>query len=232
MLLRVVLFSFLLLSVSPVAHADKRVALVIGNSSYRYAGELVNPKNDATDIIAALERHGFDVIPGIDLNKAALDQKIRDFERALRGGEVGVFFYAGHGLQVAGQNYIVPTDAQLATPAALELELMRLELVQRIMEREDRTNILFLDACRNNPLARNLEQAMGTRSAAIGRGLAPVEAGYGTLVSFSTAPGTVASDGAGGARNSPFTAALVKHVSSSSEDLSRILIAVRRDVFK
>jgi hypothetical protein len=112
MVLRVVVFLFLLLLISPVAYAAKRVALVVGNSSYRYAGELANPKNDATDIVAALEKHGFDVIPGLDLNKAALDQKIRDFEKALRGAEVGVFFYAGHGLQVAGQNYIVPTDAQ------------------------------------------------------------------------------------------------------------------------
>jgi uncharacterized caspase-like protein/lipoprotein NlpI len=231
-LLRVVFFSFLLLLVSPVAHAAKRVALVIGNSSYRYAGELANPKNDATDMVTALEMHGFTVIPGLDLNRAGLDQKIRAFETALRGAEVGVFFYAGHGLQVSGQNYIVPTDAQLATPAALELELIRLEVVQRIMESENRTNILFLDACRNNPLARNLAQAMGTRSTAIGRGLAPAEAGYGTLVSYSTQPGNVALDGTGGARNSPFTGALVKHMTSSGEDLSRILISVRRDVYQ
>jgi hypothetical protein len=230
MVLRVVVFLFLLLLISPVAYAAKRVALVVGNSSYRYAGELANPKNDATDIVAALEKHGFDVIPGLDLNKAALDQKIRDFEKALRGAEVGVFFYAGHGLQVAGQNYIVPTDAQLATPAALELELMRLDLVHRTMEREAPTNILILDACRNNPLARNLARAMGTRSATIGRGLAAVESGAGTLISFSTQPGNVALDGVG--RNSPFAGALVKHMTSSQDDLGSILIAVRNDVME
>jgi uncharacterized caspase-like protein len=227
--LRVVFF-FLVLLVSSAAHAGKRVALVIGNSGYRYASELTNPKNDAADVTAALERHGFIVISGLDLNKAGLDQKIRDFERALRGSEVGLFFYAGHGLQVAGQNYIVPTDAQLSSPAALESEMMRIEIIQQIMESEDRTNILFLDACRDNPMARNLAQAMGTRSTAIGRGLAPVESGYGTLISFSTQPGNIALDGTG--RNSPYSSALVKHMSSSNDDLSAILIAVRNDVMR
>jgi hypothetical protein len=98
------------------------------------------------------------------------------------------------------------------------------------MERETQTNILFLDACRNNPLARNLARAMGTRSLEIGRGLAPVESGAGTLISFSTQPGNVALDGTG--RNSPFTGSLVMHISNSNADLSRILIEVRRDVLE
>jgi uncharacterized caspase-like protein len=98
------------------------------------------------------------------------------------------------------------------------------------MEREAQTNILFLDACRDNPLARNLARAMGTRSAAIGRGLAAVESGLGTLISFSTQPGNVALDGTG--RNSPFAGALVKHISFSNDDLSAMLIAVRNDVLR
>ncbi len=125
----------------------------------------------------------------------------------MRGAPVAVFFYAGHGLQVGGQNYLVPVDAQLVTASALDFEMVRLDLVHRAMEREASTNILFLDACRNNPLARNLARTMGTRSTAIGRGLAPVEAGVGTLVSFSTQPDNVALDGTG--RNSPFAGALV-----------------------
>src|SRR5262249_27348947 len=159
MLRAAVVLLFLLLLPS-AAHAEKRVALVIGNSSYRYAGELTNPKNDATDMAEALRTHGFQVIDGFDLNKTALERKIREFANGLQGAEVGVFFYAGHGLQVSGQNYIVPTDAQLTTVAALELEVTRFDAVQRIMESEDRTNILFFDACRDNPLALNLAQAM------------------------------------------------------------------------
>jgi hypothetical protein len=224
----IVLLLFLLLS--SAAQAGKRVALVIGNSSYQYVPELANPKNDAADVAAALKMHGFQIIDGFNLDKVALDRKIRDFAIALQGAEAGVFFYAGHGLQVSGQNYIVPIDAQLTTAAALDFEMVRLDLVHRTMEREAPTNILFLDACRNNPLARNLARAMGTRSGEVGRGLAAVEAGVGTLISFSTQPGNVALDGIG--RNSPFAGALVKHMWSSSDDLSALLIAVRNDVVR
>ena len=110
----------------------------------------------------------------------------------------------------ADKNHLVPIDAKLEDASGLDFELLRLDLVQRTMERETRTNILFLDACRDNPLARNLARAMGTRSTVIGRGLAQVEAGGGTLISYSTQPGNVALDGVG--RNSPFAGALVKHI--------------------
>ncbi len=118
----------LLLMVLPsAALAEKRVALVIGNSAYKYAGELTNPKNDATDIAMALRRLGFQVIDGSDLDKPSFDRKIRDFATALQGAKVGVFFYAGHGLQVAGQNYLVPVDAQAETAGALDFEMIRLD---------------------------------------------------------------------------------------------------------
>jgi Caspase domain/PBP superfamily domain len=220
----------LLLCVGSAAHAGKRVALVIGNSAYQHAGELANTRNDATDMAAALRGHGFQVIDGFDLDKPALERKIRDFAATLVGAEVGVFFYAGHGMQVSGQNYLVPVDAQLKTPSALDFEMVRLDLVQRTMEREAPTNILFLDACRDNPLAPNLARAMGTRSADIGRGLAAAESGIGTLISFSTQPGNVALDGTG--RNSPFAGALIRHMTSSNDDLSAILIGVRNDVMR
>src|SRR5215813_5620739 len=145
------------------AQAEKRVALVIGNSTYTHAGELTNPKNDAADMAATLKRLGFQVIEGFDLGKAAFDRKIRDFAAGLAGAEAGVFFYAGHGLQVAGKNYLVPIDAELTTAEALEFEMVQLDVVHRIMERQTNTNVIFLDACRNNPLARNLARAMGTR---------------------------------------------------------------------
>ena len=141
-----------------------------------------------------------------------------------------MFFYAGHGLQVAGQNYLVPIDAELKTASALDFEMVRVEVVQRVMESETSTNVLFLDACRDNPLARNLARAMGTRSSEIGRGFAPIVSGVGTLISFSTQPGNVALDGAG--RNSPFAAALVKQLVDPRDDLSAILIDVRNDVMK
>jgi uncharacterized caspase-like protein/cyclophilin family peptidyl-prolyl cis-trans isomerase len=212
------------------AIAAKRVALVVGNSAYKHAGELPNPRNDAADISALFRSLGFQVVEGIDLDKAAFERKIREFAIALQGAEVGLFFYAGHGLQVGGQNYLVPIDAELSTQEALDFEMIRMDLVHRTMERITQTNLIFLDACRNNPLERNLRRAMGTRSVEIGRGLAAVESGVGTLISFSTQPGNVAADGTG--RNSPFAGALVRQLSASNDDLSAVLIAVRNDVMK
>jgi uncharacterized caspase-like protein len=212
------------------ATQQKRVALVIGNSAYRYTRRLDNPRNDATDIGAALKRLGFHVIEGFDLDKAGLDEKIREFTAHLRGASVGAFFYAGHGLHVAGQNYLVPVDAQLAGAPALDTELVRLDLVHRTMEREAPTNILFFDACRDGPLPGTLARSMGSGSAEIGRGLATVQGGAGTLISFSTQPGTIALDGKG--RNSPYSAALARQLSASHEDLGAMLIAIRNDVMK
>ncbi len=216
----------------PLAAAtqQKRVGLVIGNSAYRYTRRLDNPRNDATDVGAGLKRLGFQVIEGFDLDKAGLDEKIREFTAHLRGASVGVFFYAGHGLHVAGQNYLVPVDAQLAGAPALDRELVRLDLVHRTMEREASTNILFFDACRDGPLPDTLARAMGARSAEIGRGLATVQGGAGTLISFSTQPGTIALDGKG--RNSPYSAALARQLAASHEDLGAMLIAIRNDVMK
>ena len=191
---------------------------------------LANPKNDAIDVSAALKILSFQVIEGIDLDKAAFDRKLREFASALQGAEVGLFFFAGHGLQVGGQNYLVPIDAELKSPSALDFEMVRMDVVQRVMEHETSTNVLFLDACRDNPLARNLARAMGTRSSDIGRGLAPVVSGVGTLISFSTQPGNVALDGRG--RNSPFAGALVRKLAAPKDDLSSLLIDVRNDVMQ
>ena len=214
---------------SAVAAAKgKRVALVVGNSAYQHTSTLINPRHDAADVAAVLKGLGFHVVEGFDLGKTEMDRTVRDFAEALSGAHVGLFFYAGHGLQVSGENYLVPIDAKLTTAAALDFEMVRLALVQRVMEQATETNIVFLDACRDNPLARNLARAMGTRSAAIGRGLAAMESGVGTLVSFSTQPGNVALDGVG--RNSPFAGALVEQLTSSREDLSTILIGVRNRV--
>jgi uncharacterized caspase-like protein len=208
--------------------AGRRVALVIGNSAYQHTTLLTNPRNDAADLAAVLRKLGFEIVSGVDLDKAAMDRTVRSFADKLAGASLGVFFYAGHGLQVDGHNYLVPIDAKLESVNGLDFEMVRLDLIQRILERATRTNVLFLDACRDNPLARNLARALGTRSAGIGRGLAPVESGEGTLISYSTQPGNVALDGTG--RNSPFAAALVKHIATPGEDLSTVLINVRNDV--
>ena len=172
-MVRAAVVLLLLTALPSAAVAQKRVALVIGNSAYQHTPKLTNPKNDATDMAAALKKLGFQVIEGFDLDKAAFDRKVRDFAGALKGAEVGVFFYAGHGLQVGGQNYLVPIDAKAEAADALDFEMVRRRRrAAHHGARRRNTNILFLDACRDNPLARNLARAMGTRSTEIGRGLA------------------------------------------------------------
>jgi uncharacterized caspase-like protein len=216
-----------LISIALPASAQKRVALVVGNSAYVHANALPNPANDAGDIAAALRDLGFSVILGLDLDKRAFDAKVREFSKALTEADTALFYYAGHGLQVAGRNHLVPVDAQLGNERDLDFEAVSLDFVlkQMELEREGKTNIVFLDACRDNPLARNLARSMGTRSASIGRGLAQVHTGVGTFIAYSTQPGNVALDGDG--RNSPFTSALVKGVRQPGRNLTAVMIEDR-----
>lgn len=218
-----------LLLCSPAA-AQKRVALVIGNSAYVHAGALANPVNDANAVADGLRQTGFEVVLGLDLDKRGFDTKVRDYSRLLAAADVGIFYYAGHGLQVSGRNHLVPVDAQLQSERDLDFEAVSLDFVlkQMELEREGKTNIVFLDACRDNPLARNLARSMGTRSASIGQGLAQVQTGVGTFIAYSTQPGNVALDGAG--QNSPFTAALTKAMKEPGRNLTAVMIDVRRQV--
>jgi uncharacterized caspase-like protein len=224
----IVITVLLILGGTQAAWAEKRVALVIGNGAYVNAPPLANPKNDAEDMATALESLGFTVFLGLDLNKRGMDIKILEFESALNDADAGVFYYTGHGLQMGGVNYLVPVDASLESAAALRIEAVRLDFVQETMERQAKTSILFVDSCRNNPLAGELARKLGTRSVEVRQGLAAPEAGLGTLISFSTQPGGVASDGSG--RNSPYSGALAKAILTPGKDLSAILIDVRKEV--
>ncbi|CAL8973802.1 hypothetical protein RHODGE_RHODGE_02973 [Rhodoplanes serenus] len=210
------------------AHAGDRVALVIGNGAYRHATPLPNPPNDAADVAAMLRRIGFTVIEGRDLDKHGLEDKIRAFGRALDQSRVALFFYAGHGLQVSGKNYLVPIDARLERPGDLSFETVEVGQVLGQMEADARVNLVFLDACRDNPLARSLARSLGTRSAAVGTGLASIQSAVGTLIAYATQPDNVALDGSG--RNSPFTTALLKHVPTPGLDIAVLMRRIRADV--
>jgi uncharacterized caspase-like protein len=212
------------------AAAEKRVALVVGNSNYAQVGTLANPANDANDIASALKAAGFEVILGIDVDKREFDTKVRNFADILEDADAAIFFYAGHGLQVAGRNFLLPVDARVQTERDLDFDAVNLDFVLKQMElgRADKTNIVFLDACRDNPFTRNLARSMGTRSASIGKGLAQVDTGVGTFIAYSTQPGNVALDGTG--RNSPFTAALAKRVREPDRNLTSVMTEVRKDV--
>ena len=150
------------------AQAERRVALVIGNSDYAHATPLKNPRNDAKAISARLKELGFDVVTGTNLKHREFARIIGSFKRKLETSGIAVFFYAGHGIQVNGRNYLVPVDAELDDETSLDFEAVQLNTILRLMERRQRINIVLLDACRDNPMARNLSRSMGTRSTAVG----------------------------------------------------------------
>lgn len=186
--------------VSTAAHAERRVALVIGNSTYVETGSLANPRNDAELMARTLESVGFEVTKLIDADQTAMKRAMLDFGRKLRdGAEASLFYYAGHGVQVNGENYLIPVDAAIRDEGEVDLQSINVNDFLGVMENApSKINIVILDACRNNPFARSFRSAS--------RGLAMVDAPSGTYIAFATAPGQVAADGAEG--NSPYTRAL------------------------
>jgi Tfp pilus assembly protein PilF len=215
-------------AVSITAPIDRRVALVIGNGKYQHAAQLPNPPNDAADIAKALRKLGFDVVEGRDLGKRDMEDKIREFGRKLEKADLALLFYAGHGMQVGGKNYLVPVDAKLERAGDLSLDTIEVGQILAQMEAEKRVNLVFLDACRDNPLARSFSRTLGTRSTSVGAGLAAIHSAVGTLIAYATQPENVALDGDG--RNSPFTAALLKHMATPSLEISALMKRVRADV--
>jgi hypothetical protein len=206
----------------------RRASLVIGNGDYRFAPQLSNPVNDATDIAKTLRKLGFDVVEGKNLDRRGMDEAIREFGRKLDGADLALFFYAGHGLQVNGKNYLVPIDARLERPGDLALDAVDIGNVLAQMEAEKRVNLVFLDACRDNPLARSLARSLGARSSAVGQGLASIQSAIGTMIAYATQPDNVALDGTG--RNSPFTTALLKHITTPGIDITTVMRRVRTNV--
>lgn len=178
---------------------ESRIALVIGNSSYSDT-PLRNPVNDARDVAQALRNLGFEVIYTENLSKNDMKQSIRTFGNRIRNGGVGLFYYAGHGTQVNGMNYLIPVGATITNEEEVEYESVELGFVLAQMENaKNRLNIIILDACRNNPFARSFRS--------ITRGLASIDAPSGTLIAYATAPGHVASDG--DSKNGLFTQELL-----------------------
>jgi uncharacterized caspase-like protein len=170
--------------------SEKRVALVIGNSRYESA-PLRNPVNDANLVAATLREIGFDVISRTDVNLREMQLAVREFSRKIQNGSVGLFYYAGHGMQSGGRNFLIPVSAQIEVEGDVVLEALDLNSVlEQMGMAQNRLNIVILDACRNNPFTRSF------RSGA--QGLAQVNAPAGTFIAYATAPGQTASDGKGG----------------------------------
>jgi tetratricopeptide (TPR) repeat protein len=202
------------------AGAEPRIALVIGNGSYT-EGQLANPVNDARDMAAALRQLGFEVSIGENCNRRRMEDLIREFGRKIRGGGVGMFYFAGHGVQVGGANYLIPIGAVINGEAEVKYEAMDAGFVLAQMEEaQNRLNIVVLDACRNNPFARSFRSSSG--------GLASIDAPVGTLIAYATAPGRTASDGGG--RNGLYTKELLAAMRVPGLKIEDVFKQVRSEV--
>jgi uncharacterized caspase-like protein len=192
---------------TPTSGSEQRVALVIGNGRYHSVTPLQNPPNDARLIGQTLASLGFQIIndaPLLDADRATMERAIRAFGKKLRGGAIGLFYYAGHGVQIDGENYLVPVSANVEDPADVKYELIGIDYVLDEMRNAgNRLNIVILDACRNNPFG-----ARGLRG--MTRGLAIMQAPAGTIISYATQPGATAADGS--KQNSPFSTALAASI--------------------
>ncbi len=184
--------------------SQTRLALVIGNGSYKNAKPLRNPPSDARATAAAIRELGFEVIIGVDKSQREMKQLIRDFGQRLRtNGGVGVFYFAGHGVQAKGHNYLIPIEADIQTESDLEDQAVDINYLLSLMdEAQNSLNVVILDACRNNPFVRSFRSTQG--------GLAQVKAPTGTLIAYATAPDSIAGDGVG--TNSPYTEELLKQM--------------------
>jgi uncharacterized caspase-like protein len=215
---------------SQPAWADKRVALVIGNSAYQNVNRLSNPANDAAAVATIFESAHFDVVDSRrDLSAVEMRKTLRDFTSKSRDADVAVIYYAGHGIEVDGINYLIPVDAQLETDADVFDEALSLDRVLVAVESAKQLRLVILDACRENPFSKAMKRTLGSR--AIGRGLAKVEpSNPNTMIAFAAKAGSTASDG--DSKNSPFAAALVNHLTKPGLDLRKAFGFVRDDVLK
>jgi hypothetical protein len=217
-------------SFSHPALAEKRVALVIGNSAYQNVARLTNPANDALAMTATLKDAGFDLVEiRRDLKISEMRRALRDFSDRARDADVAVVYYAGHGIEVDGTNYLIPVDAVLERDIDVYDEAFSLDRVLAVVEPAKQLRLVILDACRDNPFVKAMKRTTGSR--AIGRGLAKVEPNSpNTLIAFASKAGSTASDG--DSKNSPFTAALIKYITKPGLDLRKAFGFVRDDVLK
>ena len=215
---------------SQPALAEKRVALVIGISKYQSVPRLANPARDAEAMSALFKKAGFEVVEsGRDLGISDLRKSIRQFSDTSRDADMSVVYYAGHGIEVDGTNYLVPADAKLASDFDVEDETISLDRVLKALDGAKRLKLVILDACRDNPFTKTMKRSVSTRT--IGRGLAKIEPSMSdTLVAYAAKAGAVANDGDG--QNSPFASALVKHIAEPGLDLRLAFGRVRDEVLK
>jgi uncharacterized caspase-like protein len=212
------------------AFAGKRVALVIANSAYQHAPSLTNPVNDGTVMARTLKEAGFDIVDSRhDLSALDTRRVLREFADATRDADIAVVYYAGHGIEVEGSNYLIPVDAKLERDTDVYDEALSLDRVLVAVEPAKQLRLVILDACRDNPFGKTMKRTVASRG--VGRGLAQVEpTSSNTLIAYSAKAGFTAQDGDGA--NSPFTVALSKHLTTPGLDVRRAFGFVRDEVLK
>ncbi len=211
------------------AHAERRVALVLGNGDYKHAVKLPNAPNDAEAMAGMLKSLGFDVVFGQDLGRDEMTVKMADFGRLTVGADAALFFYAGHGMQIDGKNLLIPVDADLKSELDAKMRTIEIDSVLQHTMADAKVKFVLLDACRDNPFANQIRaNAPKTRSVTISTGLAEMRPGEGTLIAFATGPGQVALDGEG--KHSPFTRALLAHLPTQGVEIQQALTGMRAQV--
>src|SRR5712672_752603 len=217
------------LLVSEPAFAEKRVALILGNSVYQNVPPLSNPINDGAVMAATFKNAGYDVVSRFDLSALDTRRVLRDFADRARDADIAVVYYAGHGMEVDGTNYLIPVDAKLERDTDVYDEALSLDRVLVAIEPATRLRLVILDACRDNPFAKNMKRTVASR--AIGQGLAKIEpTSPNMLIDYSAKAGSTELDGA--AKNSPFTMALARHITTPGLDVRKAFGFVRDDVLK
>ena len=214
---------------SSAARADRRVAFVVGNGAYRNVATLPNPAGDAAAMAATLRNVGFDVVEGVNLTRDGMTEKLLDFGQKAQGADIALFYYAGHGIAVNGVNYLLPVDTDIKSEMDVKLgAAINVDLSLDQTMADAKVKLVFLDACRDNPFAARIRSA-STRSVNVQAGLAEMKSGEGTLIAFATGPGQTALDGDTG-RNSPFTRALIAHVTQPGVEIQQAMTEVRAQV--
>jgi len=208
------------------ANAQSKVALVIGNGAYRNVPVLANPPHDAADVATAFLRLGYSVRLVNDATYDDMRRAIREFIPKTRDAGVAVVFFAGHGMEVNGENWLIPVDAELDTDLDTEQEAVSLRTIMQMVSTASKLGLVVLDACRNNPFLSKMKRTVTSR--AVSRGLSPIEPATNVLVAYSAKDGTTAADGRG--RNSPFTTALLKHLETPGLEVTFLFRNVRDDV--
>ncbi len=213
----------------PSGSSDRRIALVIGNSAYTSVSALTNPRRDAALVADSLKKTGFSSVTVLtDLRKDALMSALRAFAVQAEAADWAVVYYAGHGMEVGGVNYLIPVDARIAVDRDIEFEAVPLGQILNAAERAKKLRLVILDACRNNPFANKMKRTLEVASRSASQGLAAVEPEAGTMVVYAAKDGEVALDGAGA--NSPFATALVKNLPTPGLEVRRLFDYVRDDV--